>query len=53
MRILVATLGSYGDIYPVIVASDVAECCGRIASRLEQAQPLVDASELIEAMLER
>jgi UDP:flavonoid glycosyltransferase YjiC (YdhE family) len=34
-------------------SSGVTERCGRIASRLEQAQPLVEASELIEAMLER
>ncbi len=32
---------------------DVAERCGEIANRLEEAQPLTDASELIEAMLER
>jgi rhamnosyltransferase subunit B len=34
-------------------SSGVAERCGEIASRLERARPLIDTSELIEAMLER
>jgi UDP:flavonoid glycosyltransferase YjiC (YdhE family) len=96
MRILVATLGSYGDVYPFIAlatvlkkrghdnaarlrrlgvgdwlsphryradavadrlqrlltAPAVAERCREIAGRFEETQPLLEASELIEAMLE-